>query len=34
MILVIRFQKSGLNRLKIVGYDCEDLKLKMLFKEE
>ena len=26
--------KSGLNRLKIVGYDCEDVELKMLFKEE
>ena len=25
--------KSGLNRLKIVGYDCEDVELKMLFKE-
>lgn len=23
--------KSGLNRLKIVGYDCEDMKLKMIF---
>lgn len=26
--------KSGLNRLKIVGYDCEDVELKMLLKEE
>ena len=26
--------KSGLNRLKIVGYDCKDVELKMLFKEE
>lgn len=25
--------KSGKNRLKIVGYDCEDIELKMLFKE-
>lgn len=25
--------KSGKNRLKIVGYDCEDLELKMLFEE-
>ena len=26
--------KSGLNRFNIVGYDCEDVELKMLFKEE
>lgn len=25
--------KSGKNRLKIVGYDCEDIALKMLFTE-
>ena len=25
--------KDGKNRLKIVGYDCEDLELKMLFTE-
>jgi len=25
--------KSGKNRLKIVGYDCEDVELKMLFTE-
>ena len=25
--------KSGMNRLKIVGYDCEDVELKMLFTE-
>lgn len=25
--------KSGENRLKIVGYDCEDVELKMLFEE-
>lgn len=25
--------KSGQNRLKIVGYDCEDLELEMLFEE-
>ena len=25
--------KSGENRLKIVGYDCEDVDLKMLFEE-
>lgn len=25
--------QSGKNRLKIVGYDCEDLELKMLFEE-
>lgn len=24
---------SGYNRLKIVGYDCEDLELKMIFKD-
>lgn len=26
--------KKGKNRLKIVGYDCEDLELKMLFESE
>lgn len=26
--------KSGQNRLKIVGYDCEDVDLKMLFEKE
>lgn len=25
--------KSGMNRLKIVGYDCEDVDLRMLFEE-